>query len=63
MFEHIEDDLSVIKLLFKINKMENFIFCSCVSMFISQHDILVGHYKRYAKKDLIEKCSSAGLKF
>ena len=64
VLEHIQDDLNIIKLLSKKLKKDGKIlfFVPAHQLLFSQLDISVGHYRRYAKKELIEKCSSAGLK-
>ena len=64
VLEHIQDDLKTIKLLSKMLKKNGKIlfFVPAHKFLFSQLDISVGHYRRYAKKELVEKCSSAGLK-
>jgi 2-polyprenyl-3-methyl-5-hydroxy-6-metoxy-1,4-benzoquinol methylase len=53
--EHIKHDSKVIKELFRILQPGGFAFISVPSLQIlwSKHDVSVGHFRRYEKKQLI----------
>ena len=62
VLEHIEDDKKVIKKFNDfMNSGEKIILYLPVSMIVwSNLDVLVNHYRRYSKKDIVQKLESAG---
>jgi len=64
VLEHIEDDLAELVLVRDtlISKGRVLIFVPAMPILYGQFDKLIGHFRRYRKKGLKEKCEAAGLK-
>ena len=64
VLEHIEDDKKAIKKFYNfMNSGEKIILYLPVSMIVwSKLDVLVNHYRRYSKKDIVQKLKSAGFR-
>lgn len=62
VFEHIEDDVAELELLYdSLPRGCNIcIFVPANEFLMSDFDKSIGHYRRYSKKELIEKVESAG---
>jgi 2-polyprenyl-3-methyl-5-hydroxy-6-metoxy-1,4-benzoquinol methylase len=62
VLEHIEDDQSEIELVYKILKKGGHIlsYNPALQSLYDHHDFSVGHYRRYSKKDLVNKHKVAG---
>jgi len=64
VLEHIEDDVEALKNI--KNKMavngKLVIYVPALPVLFSDFDVSVGHYRRYTKKELIDKVTSAGFK-
>lgn len=63
VFEHIEDDLTELKTIKNLIKKNGhvIIFVPALQALYSNFDKSIGHYRRYAKKDLKQLCDKAGL--
>ena len=64
VLEHIEDDLATlidIKNIMSVNG-RLVIYVPALKFLFSNFDVSVGHYRRYSKKELIEKVTDAGFK-
>ena len=64
VLEHIEDDEKVLKIISKAlkDKGKLFLYLPAFQVLFSGMDYSVGHYRRYEKNELINKCSKAGFK-
>ena len=64
VLEHIDDDISIlIDLKEKLNPDGKiFLYLPAKKILWSKMDDVVGHYRRYEKKDLKKKCDIVGLK-
>ena len=64
VLEHIKNDNKVLKLLFKSLNYEGklFLYLPAFQFLFSSMDQAVGHYRRYEKNELINKCMKAGFK-
>lgn len=64
VLEHIEDDSSELKMIYET--LENggrcFIFVPALQSLYGEFDRKIGHFRRYAKKEIETKCKSAGFK-
>ena len=63
VLEHIEDDVKTLGLLRSHLKPEGLvaIYVPAFMCLYSQHDSAVGHYRRYNRRELVEKVRSVGL--
>jgi 2-polyprenyl-3-methyl-5-hydroxy-6-metoxy-1,4-benzoquinol methylase len=64
VMEHIEDDLAELKIVYQTLKPGGrcFIFVPALMFQYGAFDRRIGHFRRYTKSDLHEKCRSAGFK-
>tara|TARA_B110000503_G_C7152301_1_gene415757 strand:+ start:2216 stop:2944 length:729 start_codon:yes stop_codon:yes gene_type:complete len=64
VLEHIENDQKILKLISKAlkDKGKLFLYLPAFQALFSGMDHSVGHYRRYEKKELINKCLKAGFK-
>ena len=64
VLEHIEDDLAELGLVHKALSKGGrcFIFVPALMSLYGNFDRKIGHFRRYQKKELEEKCQSAGFK-
>jgi len=64
VLEHIKNDKAIFNDFYKalISKGVLFLYLPANQILWSQMDVAVGHYRRYSKKDLIEKAEQAGFK-
>lgn len=62
VLEHIKYDEKSLKILFQSLKKEGklFLYLPAFQFLFSSMDKSVGHYRRYEKKEIIEKCKKAG---
>lgn len=62
VLEHIEDDLSILELMYKNlrNQGHIFLFLPAKQMLWSKLDEILGHYRRYEVSDIKLKCQKAG---
>jgi SAM-dependent methyltransferase len=62
VLEHIENDEEELKVWHKKLKLEGFvlIYVPAYNVLYSSFDKAVGHYRRYTKKQLVERCEEAG---
>ncbi|MBL7055959.1 class I SAM-dependent methyltransferase [Candidatus Woesearchaeota archaeon] len=64
VLEHIDDDVSQIKLMNRY--LEKFgkliVVVPCFKLLYGKRDINLGHYRRYTKRELIDKLNSNGFK-
>jgi SAM-dependent methyltransferase len=59
VLEHIEDDVSAIKNIYKMSK---FVIITVPIGKLGAEDLQVGHVRRYSKKDILNKLESVGFK-
>ena len=64
VLEHIEDDRLELETVHRTLREKGcvFIFVPALPMLFSEFDKHIGHYRRYRKKELTEKCRNAGFK-
>lgn len=64
VLEHIEDDAQELKIVYQTlcPKGRVFIFVPALPVLFSNFDKHIGHYRRYRKAELTEKCRSAGFR-
>ena len=64
VLEHIEDDRLELEIVHKTlrEKGRIFIFVPALPTLFSEFDKHIGHFRRYGKKDLNEKCQNAGFR-
>ena len=64
VLEHIEYDQKALELIYDSLKDEGklFLYLPAFHVLFSGMDVSVGHYRRYEKKELINKCLKAGFK-
>ncbi len=62
VLEHIEDDLAELQTIYQTLEKKGYclIFVPALMGLYGEFDRMVGHYRRYSKKDLEEKCRSVG---
>lgn len=62
VLEHIEDDLAKLRQLHQHLETNGhlLLFVPALRMLYGVHDKLVGHFRRYSRKELREKCEEAG---
>ena len=62
VLEHIEDDLAILRDLKRNLKPGGYlvIYVPAFEILFSKLDVKVGHYRRYSKRDLLEKLEGAG---
>jgi SAM-dependent methyltransferase len=64
VMEHIEDDVAELKVVYQTLKpgARCFIFVPALMFLYGAFDRRIGHFRRYTKRDLDEKCRSVGFK-
>jgi hypothetical protein len=64
VLEHIEDDLGALKKMYSKLKVNGYLalYVPAFMCLYNDLDSLIGHYRRYGKKELSEKLASAGFK-
>jgi SAM-dependent methyltransferase len=64
VLEHIEDDRAELKMIYEtlVKGGRCFLFVPALMSLYGEFDRKIGHFRRYAKKELEEKCISAGFK-
>ncbi len=64
VLEHIEDDAGELKLIYETLEMGGrcFIFVPALQSLYGEFDRKIGHFRRYTKIEIEEKCKSAGFK-
>ncbi len=64
VLEHIEDDAGELKMIYETLETGGkcFIFVPALQSLYGEFDRKIGHFRRYAKKEIEEKCESAGFK-
>ncbi len=64
VLEHIEDDLQELKLIFETLSTGGrcFIFVPALMSLYGHFDRKIGHFRRYSKHELEEKCKAAGFR-
>ena len=64
VLEHIEDDRTELSIIYKTLKTGGrcFIFVPALSALYGEFDRRIGHFRRYAKKEIEEKCRAAGFR-
>ena len=64
VLEHIEDDIGELRIvhetLAKVGKV--ILFVPALPLLFSRHDRQIGHFRRYRRSELKEKCEAAGFK-
>ena len=62
VLEHVEDDPRELELLYRTLQPGGhlILFVPALQFLLSAFDRSIGHFRRYSKKDLLEKCKSAG---
>jgi len=64
VLEHIEEDEAELKIVHQTLRETGrvFIFVPALPMLFSEFDKRIGHFRRYRKKEIIEKCAAAGFR-
>ncbi|MDQ4123528.1 MAG: class I SAM-dependent methyltransferase [Acidobacteriota bacterium] len=64
VLEHIEDDLGELRIIHQTlnTKGKVFIFVPAMSWLYGEFDRRVGHFRRYAKDEIVQKCRESGFK-
>lgn len=64
VLEHVEDDLAELKMIFETLEKNGrcFIFVPALMALYGEFDRKIGHYRRYSKTEIEDKCRSAGFK-
>jgi SAM-dependent methyltransferase len=62
VLEHIEDDTGALKQIYEILDSEGhlLLFVPALTILYGMHDKLIGHFRRYSRKELKQKCEEAG---
>lgn len=64
VLEHIEDDIAELKMIYQSlpEKGRCFIFVPALQTLYGEFDRKIGHFRRYSKKEIAEKCESVGFR-